>query len=63
MTSLFARIALRYLAGALIAKGFLDHETGQSIIADPDIQMAIGAGIAAVTEGWYYLARKWGWVR
>jgi hypothetical protein len=55
------RIALRYVAGALVAKGLnLDP-------ADPDVVslicwvLAIGFGV--ISESWYVLAKKMGWAR
>ncbi len=55
-----ARVLLRYIGGALIAKA------GVSIdVNDPDLvniaTMAIGAGLSAGVEVWWYLARKYGW--
>lgn len=65
MTAVIVRIALRYLAGALVAKGLLAPEDGVGLTADPEIaqaiQIAIGAGIGAATEFASYLARRWGW--
>ena len=63
MTPVLARIFLRYAAGALIAKGMLDSGTGDTIINDPDIQILVGAALGAVSEGWYYIARKFGWAK
>jgi hypothetical protein len=65
MTAVFIRILLRYLAGILVARGLLSADDGGTFSADPDIQMAVetGAGLAigVATEGWYWLARKFGW--
>ncbi len=60
----FIRIALRYLAGYLIARGWLaQDDTG--IFDDPDLVAAISYGGAALcalaSEFWYALAKKWGW--
>lgn len=63
MTAVIARIALRYAAGALIAKGVLDPGTGDTIINDPDLQILAGAGIGVISEGWYVIARKLGWAK
>ena len=56
---------LRYAAGVLIAKGFIDTDMGKSLVSDPDlsglIDMALGTAAGAVTEWWYWLARKFGW--
>ena len=57
------RIALRYVAGFLIAKGLASPKT----MADPDLALAIcygGAGvITLITELWYRMARKKDWPR
>jgi hypothetical protein len=61
MTAVIARIACRYIAGALIAKGFLDAGTGDTLATDPDVLMLVGLGIGLATEGAYTVARKLGW--
>jgi hypothetical protein len=65
MNGLVARIILRYVAGALIAKGLLADADGDWINADPDLLQAVTAGIGiaigAVTEVAYRLAKRWGW--
>jgi len=65
MTAVIVRIALRYFAGILVARGLLSADDGGTFSADPDIQMLVetGAGLAigAATEGWYWMARKFGW--
>jgi len=67
MTAVLVRIGLRYGAGILIAKGLLAPEAGMSLAQDPDIAMAlqIAAGVVAgaVSELWYFLARKLGWAK
>lgn len=57
----FVRIAVRYGAGYLVLKGLLSPEDGATFTTDPDVQMLVGAVAAALTEGWYMLARKYGW--
>jgi hypothetical protein len=56
------RILLRYIGGALIAKGYA---VNPDTFADPDLVQVIcyvGGGLcAAVSEGWWTLARKYGW--
>ncbi|MFT3973348.1 MAG: hypothetical protein QM699_07825 [Amaricoccus sp.] len=59
MTGPLVRIVLRYLSGYLIAKGWLAH--GTDLAADPDIVLAVGVAIGAVTEVYYMIARKMGW--
>lgn len=65
MTAIIIRIALRYLAGMLVAKGILAPEDGMHITTDPDVAMALqiaaGALVGAVSEAWFYLAKRWGW--
>lgn len=67
MTAVIIRIVLRYGAGALIAHGLLDAESGNFLADDPDVVMLIetgvGVALAGLSEGWYWLAHKWGWAR
>lgn len=61
----FVRIALRYLAASLVARGLLTPDDGNMLAADPELASAIetglGMAIGAGTEFWYVLARKFGW--
>ena len=56
------RIALRYAAGFLIAKGWLDATTADALASDPEIIAAVQAGlglvVAAVSEWWYLSAKS-----
>lgn len=65
MTAVIIRIALRYGAGVLVARGLLGADDASSFSTDPDIAAALEAGagfvIAGITEGWHYLARRFGW--
>lgn len=65
MTAVVARIVLRYAAGALVIKGLLPEEAGTQLATDADVlnilEIGLGLGIGAVTECWYFLARKFGW--
>ncbi len=58
----FARIILRYFGGALISAGVA---VSPSTLSDPDVvQIAcivMGALCTALSEGWYYFAKKRGW--
>lgn len=67
MTSVLIRIALRYFAAALVAKGVFSPEIGGVISSDPDLSMmaeiAAGAFIGLSAEVWYYLASRFGWAR
>lgn len=65
MTAVLARIILRYLAGALVAKGLMSIDDVSTVLTDPDVaaltEMAIGAGLAVATETAYALAKRLGW--
>ncbi|UDL89518.1 hypothetical protein LGH82_31450 [Mesorhizobium sp. PAMC28654] len=67
MAAVIVRIALRYLAGILVARGLLSADEGGTFSADPDIQMLVetGAGVAlgAISECWYWLAHRFGWAK
>lgn len=64
MTSVFIRIALRWLAGAFVAAGYLSADMSD-IFSDPELiaglEIGIGVALGAVAEGWYYLARRFRW--
>jgi len=59
------RILLRYATGPLLLIGLILPEEQQSIISDPEIVgwVSTGLGILApiIAEGWYWLAREFGW--
>lgn len=61
----FARILLRYVAAIIVAKGLLTETDGATLGMDPDvlslIETGLGLALSAATEGWYYLARRFGW--
>jgi hypothetical protein len=67
MTSVIIRIALRYLAAALVAKGAFSPEIGDLLSNDPDmsimVEIAAGAVVGRAAEAWYYLANRFGWAR
>ena len=63
MSAIIARIALRYLSGALVAAGYLNPDLGAELGVDPDLAMLVGTAIAAGTELAYAIARKMGWSR
>lgn len=60
-----ARIILRYAITWALAKGFIVPEVADMINADPEILSYLEAALMAlsfaVIEGWYYLAKRWGW--
>jgi hypothetical protein len=61
------RIALRYLTFPLLWLGWILPAEQQDIIADPELVswISTGLGILApiVAEGWWWMARKFGWDR
>ncbi|OWK19677.1 hypothetical protein AJ88_38565 [Mesorhizobium amorphae CCBAU 01583] len=65
MIAVIIRIALRYGAGILVARGLLGAGDAAALSGDPDIQMAletgVGLALSAATEAWYVLARKFRW--
>lgn len=61
MTSVIARIALRYAAAALVTAGYLDADLGQQIGADPDVLILVGLAVGAGVEMAYAAARRLGW--
>jgi hypothetical protein len=65
MTGVIARLILRYIAGALIARGLLAPADGDWINGDPDLEELVTAGVGFVlmigTEWFYRLAKKYGW--
>lgn len=65
MTGVIIRILLRYAAATLVARGLLTPDDGSVFAADPDLAMMIETGLGfamgAAAEGWYYLARRFGW--
>lgn len=56
-----ARILIRYGVGAAIAAGWLSEETGRELIASPDVVVLVAAGIGALVEAVYALAKRQGW--
>lgn len=61
MTAVLSRIALRYIAAALVTAGYLDADLGQQIGADPDLIMLAGFGLGAGVEMAYAAAKRLGW--
>lgn len=65
MNAALARIVLRYLAGILVAVGWLAPDLGSQLAVDPDVlglvANLVGLTIMAVTEGWYWAAKRFGW--
>ncbi len=63
MIPVISRIILRYVSGALVAYGFIPHDAGADLAMDPDLAVLIGAGLGMLTEGFYALARRFGWAK
>ncbi len=61
MSAVIARIALRYLAAALVTAGYLDADLGNQIGADPDLIMLVGLALGAGVEMAYAVAKKMRW--
>lgn len=65
--SVFIRIALRYGAGILVTRGLLGESDGNMLASDPQVaaalEVAAGAVLGAISEGWYMLARRLGWAK
>lgn len=61
MVAVLSRIALRYLAAALVTAGYLDSDLGQQIGADPDILILVGGAIGLAVEMAYAAAKRLGW--
>lgn len=59
----YIRIALRYLAGILVARAILPPDIADMIANDPEIAAAIGLALGAAVEAAYGLARKFGWAK
>lgn len=55
----FVRIGLRILGGYMIGRGWADEETTAMFI-DPEV---VGAVALMLSEGWYFLAKKFDWVK
>lgn len=59
------RIALRYLAGAMVARGLLDDGLATIISTDAELieslTLIAGTILGAISEGWYVFAKRRGW--
>jgi hypothetical protein len=65
MTAPLARIILRYGVGFLMGYGVVSSDIGSMLSEDEQlaglIEIALGAVLGMVTEGWYYIAKRYGW--
>jgi hypothetical protein len=57
----FIRIGLRAVGWFLVGKGWASEQDVHSALADPELELAIGAVLAAIPEAWYALAKRYGW--
>lgn len=61
------RILLRYLTMPLLYFGLITENEASHIIAEPEIVqwVSLGLGMIApvISEGWWWLARRFGWNR
>ena len=55
------RILLRYGAGALAGYSLLPREVTDMLASDPELAGAIAALIAIGVEGFYAIAKRFGW--
>lgn len=55
------RILLRYGAGALAGYSLLPREVTDMLSSDPELVGAIAALIAIGVEGFYAIAKRFGW--
>lgn len=64
MLAVIIRIALRWVAGALVARGVMSADM-TDLFSDPDlmsmIELGFGVAVGALAEAWYFLARRCGW--
>lgn len=65
MSGPLARILLRYLAGALVARGLIDPDAAYYINTDPSVielaTIIVGTALGFLSERFYTLAKKYGW--
>lgn len=61
------RILLRYATFPLLYYGLINENEASDLIADPEIAQwfSLAAGFVApfIAEGWYWLAKRWGWAK
>lgn len=54
----FVRIGLRIFGGYMIGQGMANEDAVQFLWTDPEIA---GAVAIAISEGWYFMAKRFGW--
>lgn len=61
------RILLRYATFPLLYYGLINEGEASDLIADPEIAqwVSLAGGVVApvLAEGWYWLAKRWGWAK
>lgn len=57
----YLRIALRYGAGAMAGYSLLPKEITDMLANDPELVGALAALIAVAVEGYYAIAKRFGW--
>lgn len=62
---LISRIIARYASGALVTLGYVDTATSNLLFPDFEglVVIILGALIGVSSEGFMWLARKFGWAR
>lgn len=64
MTTIIIRIALRYTAAFLMARGIISDDVGTTLAADADVSQAIelllGSMVGIATEAWLFAERQFG---
>jgi hypothetical protein len=62
---LISRIIARYLAGSIATLGLVDIATSNLLFPDFEglVTIILGALIGVASEGFMWLARKFGWAR
>lgn len=54
------RIAIRYIVGALVARGVLSVDAGDLFLSPEVLTAVVGVLAGLLTEGWYRVAKKRG---
>lgn len=64
MITIVIRIALRYTAAFLMARGLISDDVGSTLAADADvsqmIELGLGSLVGVAAEAWLYAERQFG---
>lgn len=64
MITIVIRIALRYTAAFLMARGLISDDIGSTLAADADvsqmIELGLGSLVGVAAEAWLYAERQFG---